>query len=208
MRTHLSQIYIPVQRGKSSCISAQRRSNASRPCTFTPATLHSNPVSERLCGTIILFFSDPLLGFDFKRPGVRTWFYGVCVVTDVLFFFPVSDSFSFISRSTRGSPLFHRVRGHSRAFRACFKLPATCVWTQAAKASLGRQRRPSTPPQDLLPAPQRTMQKRLACFLSVLKRIFSGNNNLSILPCKHSEFTSCNRHRCFFLHLVFALLCV
>lgn len=36
--------------------------------------------------------------------------------------------------------VYHSISGYSLAFEACFKLPATCTWTQAAKASLGRQR--------------------------------------------------------------------
>lgn len=42
------------------------------------------------------------------------------------------------------------ISGHSLAFEACFKLPATCTWTQAAKASLGRQRHTYNFQQELL----------------------------------------------------------
>lgn len=45
-----------------------------------------------------------------------------------------------------GLPTFDHIRGHSQAFEACFKLPATCIWTQAAKASLGRHRHTYKPP--------------------------------------------------------------
>lgn len=34
----------------------------------------------------------------------------------------------------------HNISGVGLAFEACFKLPATCTWTQAAKASLERQK--------------------------------------------------------------------
>lgn len=39
----------------------------------------------------------------------------------------------------------HCISGHGLAFEACFKLPATFTWTQAAKASLGRQRHSYSP---------------------------------------------------------------
>lgn len=47
-------------------------------------------------------------------------------------------------------PTSYLIRGHSLAFEACFKLPATCTWTQAAKASLGRQRHTYDLQQELL----------------------------------------------------------
>lgn len=42
-------------------------------------------------------------------------------------------------------PTLYCISEHNLAFEACFKLPATCTWTQAAKASLGRQRHTCEP---------------------------------------------------------------
>lgn len=118
-------------------------------------------------------------------------------VWHIFFFLSVSESFSFISISNWGRPIFDHIRGYSQACEACFKLPATCIWTQAAKASLGRHRHTCNLPRELLPFPERKTQDELtwgaqsrmviSCLLSVLKCTFSGNNILLNLRHKHAE---------------------
>lgn len=117
-----------------------------------------------------------------------------------------ADAFCSSSVTSWRSPTFDHVRGHSRAFEACFKLPATCIWTQAAKASLGRHRhtynprgsaassREETPGCDHTGSAVSLVIFTFFWFFRAFKPICSEtvSNILLALINKHAEFTACN----------------
>lgn len=150
-----------------------------------------------------MFKSFILEVYQFWSGGRRHDFTGFDVFS---FSFLSAEGFCSSSVTSWGLSTFDHIRGHSQAFEACFKLPATYIWTQAAKASLGRHRHTYNPRGGSSREEDPGCEHTGSCFhrwfspffvfFKVFKLICSEtvSNILLTLINKHAEFTACN-HR-------------